>query len=296
MAEIGQGHNSPPFDFNEFFDLVVSSPASAQQKLIQLVIARRAQKAGGKASPRRAEILADASCSEATFKRSYGLLKAFFEVNPVHGSTTEYTPKSCITITDIETALENLTIKTKGHGDTGSQRARYQKDGVSVIPGSQSEGLTDTGVSESEGHGDTTKKRNSPTPPKEKTIPNNNHPSLETAGAGDVHGLNGATAHIVKTLGEWINPIMPDHRTARGWLESSVSMYGGVVVRDSFAELEAKILQGDIVARPIPLLTKICQRRKTEKPANARDPTEKPPDMPEKLWREIQAGKARERV
>jgi len=97
----------------------------------------------------------------------------------------------------------------------------------------------------------------------------NTHPGLETAreaaGVGEVQVLNGATSHIVKTLGEWINPIMPDHKTARGWLESSVSMYGGVVVRDSFAELEAKVMQGDIVARPIPLLTKICQRRKGEK-------------------------------
>ena len=184
MAEIGQGHNSPPFDFNEFFDLVVSSPASAQQKLIQLVIARRAQKAGGKASPRRADILADASCSEATFKRSYGLLKAFFEVSPNHGATTEYTPKSCITITDIEAALESLTVKTKGHSDTGSLRTRYQKVGLFVIPGSKSEGLPDTEVSQSkghgdtevsksEGHGDTTQKEIPPTPPKENTTNKN---------------------------------------------------------------------------------------------------------------------------
>lgn len=120
------------------------------------------------------------------------------------------------------------------------------------------------------------KKEIPPTPPKEKTTNlNNNHPSLETAGAGEVQGLNGATSHIIKTLGEWINPIMPDHKTARGWLESSVSMYGGVVVRDSFAELEAKVMQGDIVARPIPLLTKICQRRKGEKKAQRPDPMAK---------------------
>lgn len=104
-----------------------------------------------------------------------------------------------------------------------------------------------------------------------------NSESVAARGAGEVQGLNGATAHIVKTLGEWINPIIPDHKTAKGWLESSVSMYGGTVVRDSFAELEAKIMHGDIVGRPIPLLTKICQRRKSastppKKPNNSRRP------------------------
>lgn len=106
----------------------------------------------------------------------------------------------------------------------------------------------------------------------------NNHPSLETAmGVGEIQGLNGATHHIVKTLGEWINPLMPDHRTAKGWLESSIGMYGGTVVRDSFAELEAKLMHGDVVARPIPLLTKICQRRVSEKPngSNASEMTAK---------------------
>lgn len=107
---------------------------------------------------------------------------------------------------------------------------------------------------------------------------NNNHPSLETAreaGVDEVQGLNGATSHIVKTLGEWLNPMMPDHKTARGWLESSVGMYGGAVVRDSFAELEAKIMQGDIIARPIPLLTKICQRRKADGLKTKPDPMAK---------------------
>lgn len=84
------------------------------------------------------------------------------------------------------------------------------------------------------------------------------------AGVGEIEGLNGATSHIVGTLAGWINPMMPDRITAKGWLDSSVAMYGGVVVRDSFAELEAKVMQGDVVARPIPLLTKICQRRKAE--------------------------------
>jgi len=115
----------------------------------------------------------------------------------------------------------------------------------------------------------------------------------EKAGVGEVEGINGATALIVSKLAGWINPIMPDYRTARGWLESSVAMYGGVVVRDSFAELEAKVMQGDVVARPIPLLTKICQRRKAAQPGKSSSPTEKPPGMSDLIWKKIQEDEAR---
>lgn len=296
-----QGHNSAAygqelgFDFFEFFDMVVNTIGmTSAEKLAQIIIARRSHAVGGgTVAPSRTELTRQASCSEATLKRSYRLLETFFVVNKRDGKTTEYTPKPVVTRDEITDALAQMkrpegvhhepgSLTKGGHGEPGSHRA-----GVHHAPDSVSRGAP------SAGHGEPGQKRNSPTPPKEKTTLNNNHPSKETAGAGEVQGLNGATAHIVKTLGEWINPIMPDHRTARGWLESSISMYGGIVVRDSFAELEAKILHGDIVAKPIPLLTKICQRRAAAKPGNSRDPTEKPPGMPEKLWREIQAGKAK---
>jgi hypothetical protein len=266
------GHNNPPFDFFALFDAVVTSSASAQQKLIQLVLARQAQKAGGSARPRRADILHQASCSEATFKRAYDLLKAGFTVTPHRGSTTEYAPRECVTVEQIEAAIAKMPHKTRGQGDTSLSQTRGHRERVSQNPGSPRPALGDTSFGKSDGQGDTGfKKETPPTPPKEKNNIYNNHPSIEAetgagggVGKGEIQGLNGATAHIVKTLGEWINPLMPDHRTAKGWLESSISMYGGAVVRDSFAELEAKVLHGDIVARPIPLLTKICQRRKND--------------------------------
>lgn len=268
------GHNNPPFDFFAFFDAIVSSSASAQHKLIQLVLARQAQKAGGTASPRRADVLHHASCSEATFKRAYGVLKAGFTVTPRRGSTTQYAPREAVTVEEIEAAIAKMPHKSKDHTDTHSVKTKGHKETVSQRPVSQSNGLCDTGFSKSKGQGDTGFKEKSPhTPLKENINIYNNQPSIETAreagvggGKGEIQGLNGATAHIVKTLGEWINPLMPDYRTAKGWLESSISMYGGVVVRDSFAELEAKILHGDVVAKPIPLLVSICQRRKNERP------------------------------
>lgn len=299
----GQGHNSAAygqelgFDFFEMFDTIINTIGmTSAEKLAQIIIARKSHAVGGgTVAPSRTELTRQASCSEATLKRSLLLLETFFIVNKRDGKTTEYTPKPVVTRNDIADALAQMkrpegvhhepgSLAKGGHSEPGSHRAGVHHARDSVSRGAPSAGLSEPG-----------QKRNSPTPPKEKTttFKTNNHPSLETAGVVEVQGLNGATAHIVKTLGEWINPIMPDRKTAHGWLESSVSMYGGSIVRDSFAELESKILHGDIVARPIPLLTKICQRRAAAKPGNSRDPTEKPAGMPEKLWREIQAGKAK---
>jgi uncharacterized protein YdaU (DUF1376 family) len=82
---------------------------------------------------------------------------------------------------------------------------------------------------------------------------------------GGNSGLNGTAAVIVEKLSGWINPMMPDRRTAKGWLDNAVSMYGAIVVRDSFAELDAKFAQGDIVSRPIPYLAAACIRRSATK-------------------------------
>jgi len=261
------------FDFAAFFDLIVEGSASAHEKLLKLVIARLSQKGGGKAAPKRSDILHQASCSEATFKRTHSLLKAFFEITPRRGATTEYALKPSVTADQVEDAVTAFRSETKGHGDTGSSRGGGHRDTnfnrtkghkarFSVIPGSKSEGLSDTDFSKSEGHGDTGLKEKAPhTPQKENNI-NNNHPTTEAAREGG--GLNGSAAVIVEKLAGWINPMMPDRRTAQGALENLIKYYTAPVVRDSFAELEAKILHGDIIARPIPYLTKVCQRRLSE--------------------------------
>lgn len=90
------------------------------------------------------------------------------------------------------------------------------------------------------------------------------------SGGGDMPGLNGSASMIVAKLAGWINPMMPDKRTAQGALDSMVRLYSATVVRDAFAELEAKMLHGDIIAKPIPYLSNACsrhaERRSSAKP------------------------------
>jgi len=149
MAEIG--HNNPPMDFGDFFDLITDSSATAHEKLLRLVIARLAQKAGGKVAPRRIEILYKASCSEATFKRSFSSLKEFFDVNPKKGRRTEYTPKRQLTAYEIEVAANAVRDKTRDHSDTYSEK-KASKPRVTETP--SAEPSVDL-KSKTKGHGDT---------------------------------------------------------------------------------------------------------------------------------------------
>jgi uncharacterized protein YdaU (DUF1376 family) len=82
--------------------------------------------------------------------------------------------------------------------------------------------------------------------------------------------LNGIRFEMVETMAGWISPYAPDRKTAEAWLQTSVGLYGGAVVKQAFGELRAKITQGDLVARPIPLLDKICQRVKADGVKTAR--------------------------
>jgi hypothetical protein len=115
-------------------------------------------------------------------------------------------------------------------------------------------------------HSDTyQQKENPPDPLKKKTTPkNNNHHSLETAselggGGQEVAGLNGATAIIAEKLAGWINPAIPDRRTAHATLENLVRIYPPDIVRDSFAHLEAKMLSGDVVPSPLKYFNATCR-------------------------------------
>lgn len=256
------GHNTPAFDFCEFFDVVVGTSLTAPEKLIQLVLARMAQKSGGTVAPRREDVIAQASCSEATFKRSFSLLKTFFEVEKRVGTTTQYSQKPIPTQDEITSALSSLRTKTKGHGDTTDGKTKGHHDtgikspeghgdtkkvGITVIPGSKTTPVSDT-----------TQKEKSPhTPLKENYIYNNHHHLEPSAGGGgqEVDGLNGATSLIVNKLAGWINSMMPDKRTAKGSLERLVALYGSEAVKAGFAELEGKMDHGDIIAKPIPYLT-----------------------------------------
>lgn len=153
---IGIGHNQPPaFDFFAFFDCVVDNlDMSSAEKLLQIILARRSHAVGGKAvDPSRAELARQASCSEATVKRSFRILEAFFEVNPRAGKRTEYTPRASVTQDQVELAILGMRpakgvhreppTPTLGeppaHGEPGSHSAPAHGVRVMVSPHAESE-------------------------------------------------------------------------------------------------------------------------------------------------------------
>jgi len=307
MSDIGQGHNSAAygqeigFDFFEFFDMVVNTIGmTSAEKLAQILIARKSHAVSGDTvAPSRTELTRQASCSEATLKRSYRLLETFFTVNKRDGKTTEYTPKSVVTHDEIAAALSQMKRSMGAHSDPGSSAK-----GVHSEPGSHGTGGHHAPDSVSRGarsggHGDPGQKRNSPTPPKENNYLNNNHHSKETAtargGGQDLPGLNGSTSVVIEKLAGWIRPGMPDYVTARASLENLVGIYPPEIVRDSFAHLEAKMLSGDIVPSPLKYFMATCRGMNSEA-EKTRQKDGKPPGMPDAFWRKMQASKAKERA
>jgi hypothetical protein len=133
MAEIGQGHNSATygqeldFDFIEFVRAILLSSASTSAKLISVSIGLKAHDGRGTARPRRSEITHMASCSEATFKRSYEALKVFFEVSASGAANTQYTPKSCITVSEIDAAISTMEVKKRSQNDTTGSKSGDKK-------------------------------------------------------------------------------------------------------------------------------------------------------------------------
>jgi hypothetical protein len=158
------GHNNPPMDFGDFFDLITDSAATAHEKLLRLVIARLAQKSGGKVAPRRIEILYKASCSEATFKRSFSSLKEFFDINPKKGHKTEYTPKRQLTAYDVEAAVSAVREKTRDHSDTYSEN-KVSELGITETP--SFDPTADLKV-KTKGHSEPGLAKKSPPPPPKK--------------------------------------------------------------------------------------------------------------------------------
>jgi len=133
MADIGQGHNSAAygqelgFDFIEFVRSVLLSSASSSAKLISISIGMKAYDGRGVAKPRRSEITHMASCSEATFKRTYETLKIFFEVSASGAANTQYTPKSSITVSEIDAAISNMEIKKRSQNDATNSKSGDKK-------------------------------------------------------------------------------------------------------------------------------------------------------------------------
>lgn len=301
------GHNKPPsFDFFEFFDTVVNALGmSSAEKLAQIVIARKAHAAGGKAvAPSRAEVARQASCSEATLKRSHRLLEAFFEVNKRAGKTTEYTPKISITQDQVEHAVRGLNPAKGAHCEPGSLRAGAHHVGGSVTRGAPSEGHSEPGQ--------TAKPANVPPhPPKNKNIYNN----PPTPQAGRVKGGRGVFAdpfgmnpHMAKERGDvWFDD--DDRLQVCNGFEVELQQLAGDedslrIELDRAAEwiglyTPAHLLKAKVRGR---VQTQVSERRDRDrryekaKASNSGKPEnlkEKPPSMPEKIWAEIQAGQAK---
>jgi hypothetical protein len=134
----GIGHNGAPFDFFEFFDMVVESSANTYEKLLALVLARHVGKNGEAAFPSRDRMMRQASCSVATFKRSQAALSAFFNAETRRGRATLYTPKAIVTAADVEAAIQaarkEVSDRTRALTDT--------KVGISQIPTSERVGIS----------------------------------------------------------------------------------------------------------------------------------------------------------
>lgn len=133
---------------------------------------------------------------------------------------------------------------------------------------------------------------------REKEEKDNTTTSLQEAACGrgnEVAELNGATFVIQTKIAKWIRPYEPDYRTARDWMTNACQIYGGEVVRDAFAAMEAKIASGDVIGAPLKLMTAICKGEKARREkAEAPPPVEKKPDsMPDHIWKRLQADKAR---
>jgi uncharacterized protein YdaU (DUF1376 family) len=76
--------------------------------------------------------------------------------------------------------------------------------------------------------------------------------------------LNGIKVEMVDTMARWMNNWAPDNKAAELWLQTSIGLYGAETVKRGFGELRAKMAQGDVVGRPIPLFAKICERIKAD--------------------------------
>ncbi len=315
---IGIGHNQPPaFEFFAFFDCVVDNlDMSSAEKLLQIILARRSHAVGGKAvDPSRAELARQASCSEATVKRSFRLLEAFFEVNPRAGKRTEYTPRASVTQDQVELAILGMRpvkgahgeppTPTLGeppaHGEPGSWRAGAHGVRVMVSRGSPSEG-----------HGEPPhKKEKSPTPPIRKNINNTPLPPIAKKGGADKwdpFGLNPHRAAAHRDV--WFDEDTRLH-VSNGFQQELTELAGGEqalrIELDRAAEwigpntppdiLKAKVrgrVQSQIAERKDrdDRYAKASRNKTVAAASPIASPTVKPDGMPDFVWNKIQADKA----
>lgn len=71
------------------------------------------------------------------------------------------------------------------------------------------------------------------------------------AAASGLEGLNGKTVAIVEALARWLNPLQPDHQTAKGVLKGFVESYGSDAVSRAYADLTADIAGGKLITNAL---------------------------------------------
>lgn len=70
--------------------------------------------------------------------------------------------------------------------------------------------------------------------------------AVRANGPDEIAGLNGSTREIVQGIAKFLNSMAPDYATAKIIVASNVGIYGGVAVRDGYAELMADMADNKV--------------------------------------------------
>jgi hypothetical protein len=86
------------------------------------------------------------------------------------------------------------------------------------------------------------------------------------AGEPEIGGLNGSTAAIVQGVARWLNNLVPDLETARRIVSTNTGIFGSDAVRRAFADMQADVLDGKVIASPIKAFAGYCDSAKRQRP------------------------------
>lgn len=101
----GIGHNGSPFDFFEFFDMVVNSSLSTAEKFIAIIHGRQIARRNGESYLSRAKAQTQASVSDNTYQRAMPAVRVVLQDERQKGKATVWRPRPDITSASIEEAI-----------------------------------------------------------------------------------------------------------------------------------------------------------------------------------------------
>jgi len=184
------GHNNPPFDFFEFFDLVVATTASTAEKLVALIHARQIARRNGESYLSRSTTQAAASISDNTYQRAIPVVRLLLQDTPSRGRATTWKPRSDITAESVEEAIQAMRDAPKAPPKRMPQNGVYpKKDTPERGMGMPQNGRTPTPILG--GHKDQSKDQS-----KDKTPPTPSHAEQPRGTKRDPFGLNRTMADI----------------------------------------------------------------------------------------------------